>query len=107
MQVLHHSTTIDRGYSPFVHLAGIRQSARIQMIRTEAGEEVLARTGSQVLVRFRFLHRPEYIELNRPLIFREGNAKGCGTITKIFAADGAVVDSNEPEAGVEGNQITS
>ncbi|GBG34730.1 GTP-binding protein 1 [Hondaea fermentalgiana] len=88
VKVLHHSTTIDRGYSPFIHLAGVRQSARIVQILSDKGEEVLARTGSQVFVRFRFLHCAEYLEIGRPLIFREGNAKGCGRITRLFRENG-------------------
>jgi len=95
VRVLHHSTTIDRGYSPFIHLAGVRQSARILQILDDNGDEVVARTGSQVRVRFRFLHCSEYLEVGRPLIFREGNAKGCGRITKIFNDEGDVIESTE------------
>lgn len=91
IKVLHHSTTIDRGYSPFIHLAGVRQSARIIQILSDKGEEVLARTGSQVRVRFRFLHCAEYLEIGRPLIFREGSAKGCGRITRLFRESGEEV----------------
>mmetsp|Transcript_13744 Transcript_13744/g.24529 ORF Transcript_13744/g.24529 Transcript_13744/m.24529 type:complete len:549 (-) Transcript_13744:110-1756(-) len=94
IKVLHHSTTIDKGYSPFIHLAGSRQSARIQSILSDTGEEVLARTGSQVSVRFRFLHYPEYVEIDRPMVFREGSAKGCGQITAIFDEGGRVVASS-------------
>mmetsp|Transcript_14981 Transcript_14981/g.32150 ORF Transcript_14981/g.32150 Transcript_14981/m.32150 type:complete len:470 (+) Transcript_14981:445-1854(+) len=84
VKVLHHSTTIDCGYTPVVHSKNVRQAARIMKILTiDGNENTLARTGSEVLIRFRF-KRPEYIEVGRPLIFREGTAKGCGKIVRLI-----------------------
>lgn len=107
VKVLHHSTTIVPGYSPVVHMGVVRQAAKIVSIRPEAtsataksasvnvdgddgekkepisGEECL-RTGCQAIVRFRFMYCPEYLSPGRKLIFREGRAKGVGSVTRIF-----------------------
>lgn len=90
--VLHHSTSIEPRYTPFVHLGGTRQAAEVRRITDDTGADCVARTGSHVKVRFRFMHSPEFVSVGKPFIFREGNAKGCGRVTKIFAPDGALVD---------------
>lgn len=84
IKVLHHSTTINPGYSPVVHLGVVRQAAVILSIKNDKGEEVVARTGSQVKVRFRFLHFSEYLTVGRAIVFREGRAKGCGKVIELF-----------------------
>jgi GTPase len=89
VRVLHHATTIEKGYSPYIHVAGARESAKIVEIRDiKTNEETTARTGSEVFIRFRFLYYAQYLELGCPLIFREGDAKGCGRVTALFDADG-------------------
>mmetsp|Transcript_1323 Transcript_1323/g.1592 ORF Transcript_1323/g.1592 Transcript_1323/m.1592 type:complete len:507 (+) Transcript_1323:274-1794(+) len=84
IKVLHHSTTINPGYSPVVHLGVVRQAAVILSIKDKNGNECTARTGSEVIVRFRFVHAAEFLSLGRNLIFREGRAKGCGKITELY-----------------------
>lgn len=84
VKILHHSTTINPGYSPVVHLGVVRQASKILSIKNVSGEDVVARTGSQVLVRFRFLHSMEYLTIGRAVVFREGRAKGCGNVTRLF-----------------------
>lgn len=87
VKVLHHSTTISPGYSPVVHLGVVRQAAQIVSIKNKAGEDCTARTGNEVIVRFRFLHNAEFLSIGRLLIFREGRAKGCGRVTQLFPSD--------------------
>jgi GTPase len=101
VKVLHHSTTITDGYAPVIHLGVVRQAAKIIAIRPEGtaaksdqskdggnNKEVSVaeclRTGSQAIVRFRFMYCPEYLSPGRKLIFREGRAKGVGQVTRIF-----------------------
>jgi GTPase len=94
VRVLHHATTIEKGYSPFIHVAGARESAKIMEIRDiKTNEETTARTGSEVFIRFRFLYYAQYLEISCPLIFREGDAKGCGRVTALFDADGNQIES--------------
>lgn len=84
IKILHHSTTINPGYSPVVHLGVVRQAAVILSIKNTKSEDVVARTGSEVIVRFRFLHAAEYLTIGRAIVFREGRAKGCGNVTRLF-----------------------
>jgi len=87
IRVLHHSTTIEVGYTPMLHIGSVRQSARVLHIADSDGEAVVARTGSQVTVRFRFVGGFEFVQPETKLIFREGNAKGCGTVLRVFRDD--------------------
>ena len=53
--VLHHPTTIKKGYQPVVHARTVRQVAAVQDMNVE-----LLRSGTRARVRFRFQHYPEY-----------------------------------------------
>ena len=64
--VLHHPTTIKRGYQPVVHARTVRQVAAVQDMNVELLRSGLGR-GS-----FRFQHYPEYLSPGTPIIFREG-----------------------------------
>ena len=76
--ILHHPTTIKLNYEPVIHCGSVRQTASIRKMDKE-----LARTGDKANVTFRFKFKPEFIEINSQIVFREGNTKGIGTITKI------------------------
>lgn len=76
--ILHHPTTIKLNYEPVVHCGSVRQTACISKMDKE-----LARTGDKATVTFRFKFKPEFVEINNQIVFREGNTKGIGTITKI------------------------
>jgi len=77
--VLHHPTTIKRGYQPVVHARTVRQVASIEDMNTE-----LLRTGTRARVRFRFRHYPEYLTVGTPIVFREGRTKGMGVIKRVI-----------------------
>ena len=47
-------------------------------------EKELLRTGDQSNVRFRFIRRPEFIQKNKQIIFREGKTKGIGVVTELI-----------------------
>ena len=47
-------------------------------------DKELIRTGDNATVTFEFKFKPEFIELNNKIIFREGNTKGVGTIIKTY-----------------------
>jgi GTPase len=87
IRVLHHTTTIQLGYAPIVHLGTVRQSAVIESITFDQDakvEDQVLRTGSMALVGFRFAYRPEFVTVGRPLVFREGTTKGVGKVTRLF-----------------------
>jgi len=105
VKVLHHTTTIQVGYAPIIHVGTIRQSAIIEKITfphapatvsvpaaagslNEQGAEEqnqnVLRTGSTAVVQFRFAYRPEFVMPGRPLVFREGTTKGVGRVVRIL-----------------------
>lgn len=80
IKILHHPTTIKKNYEPIVHCGSIRQTAKIVDI-----EHDLLRTGDQSIVKFEFKSRPEFIQLNKQIMFREGKTKGIGIVTKLVS----------------------
>jgi small GTP-binding protein len=76
--ILHHPTTIKKNYEPVIHCGKIAQTAVIDSIDNE-----YLRTGDKGIVKFRFKYRPEFIEKDDILIFREGKTKGIGKIIDI------------------------
>ena len=87
--VLHHQTTMTRGYAPVMHIGVITQSAKIvDIINDETGETMEAlRTNDRAIVKFRFMYRPEFLSVGSILLFREGRAKGVGRVTHVGDAD--------------------
>lgn len=79
VRILHHPTTIKPNYEPVIHCGSVRQTAKITYMSKK-----LARTGDTANVIFEFKFRPEFIELNNQIIFREGSTKGIGTIIKTY-----------------------
>lgn len=77
--ILFHSTTIGKRYQAMLHCGVIRQTVSIVGMR----QDVL-RTGDRALVRFRFMHYPEFMKVGARLLFREGRTKGVGKITSLF-----------------------
>ena len=76
--IMYHSTTIKENYQSVIHCSFVRQSAKIISLHSEA-----LRTGDKSLVTFRFLYRPEFLRVGDRFIFREGNTKGLGLITRL------------------------
>lgn len=76
--ILHHPTTIARGYQSVLHIGMVRQTAQICRIHKSC-----LRTGDKSICRFRFLQREEYIHVGTPFVFREGSCKGIGKVTRV------------------------
>lgn len=76
--ILHHPTTVKQNYEPVIHCGSVRQSAKICQMDKE-----LARTGDTAIVTFKFLFRPEFIENDMNIVFRDGRTKGIGKVLKI------------------------
>ena len=68
--VLHHPTTIRENYEPVIHCGKIAQSAIIEEMNRDK-----IRTGDKATIKFRFKYRPEFIEKEDILVFREGENK--------------------------------
>ena len=77
--ILHHPTTIKQNYEPVIHCGKIAQTAIIESIDTEC-----LRTGDKGIVKFKFKYRPEFIEKEDILVFREGRTKGIGRIVELI-----------------------
>tara|TARA_B110001469_G_C9624261_1_gene311425 strand:+ start:586 stop:1806 length:1221 start_codon:yes stop_codon:yes gene_type:complete len=77
--VLHHPTTIRENYEPVIHCGKIAQSAVIEEMDRDK-----IRTGDKATIKFRFKYRPEFIEKEDILVFREGRTKGIGRIIELL-----------------------
>ena len=77
--ILHHPTTIRKNYEPVIHCGKISQAAKI----VEMDHEYL-RTGDKATIKFRFKYRPEFIEKDDVLVFREGQTKGIGKVIEVL-----------------------
>lgn len=73
--LLHHPTTIKKGYVATFHTSTIRQAVRFK----EIGDGYL-RTGDSAEITLEFLYRPEYLEDGQLFVFREGRTRGIGTV---------------------------
>lgn len=80
VKIMHHSTTIKVGYEPTIHTGCVSQVAKIMEIE----DTDVLRLGEKAIVRFRFSHRPEFIQPEAMLVFREGRTKGVGRILEVF-----------------------
>ena len=78
IKVLHHPTMIKLHYEPTIHCGSITQAAQI----IEMDKEHM-RLGDVAEVRFRFKFRPEFIQPNAKLVFREGMTRGIGKVLTI------------------------
>lgn len=99
--ILHHSTTMAKGYEPILHLGTVRQAA--EMTEILGGEEAL-RTGSRAEVVFHFRYYAEYLVVGSTFLFREGRAKGIGKVTQLIYDPSASSSSSSvvttPAAGM-------
>ena len=77
--ILHHPSTIRVKYEPVIHIGKISQTAKVMEMDREN-----MRTGDKALVRFKFKYRPEFIEKDDILVFREGRTKGIGKIVDLL-----------------------
>jgi len=78
IKVLHHPTMIKMNYEPTIHCGSITQAAQI----IEMDKEHM-RLGDVAEVRFRFKFRPEFMQPNAKLVFREGMTRGIGKVLAV------------------------
>lgn len=78
VKICNSSSTITKKYQPVVHCGGISQSVKI----IDMDKEYL-RSYDDAVITFRFMYRPEYLEVGNIFIMREGNLKALGKVLKI------------------------
>jgi GTPase len=79
IQILHHPGTIKVNYEPVATLGTTYQAVKIHSMNAN-----ILRTGDSARVRFRFVHRPEYISPGMYIVFRENRCKGFGIIKRVI-----------------------
>ena len=80
IKIYNSNSTITKKYQPIMHCGGISQAVEI----VEMDKEYL-RSFDESIATFRFLFRPEYLEIGNIFIMREGNLKAIGKVLNIMA----------------------
>jgi GTPase len=78
IKIYNSSSTITSKYQPVLHCGGISQAVQIVKMDKE-----YLRSFDEAVITFRFLYRPEYLEVGNIFIMREGNLKALGKVLKI------------------------
>ena len=79
VMILQHHTSVKSNFQSVLHIGPVRQTARISTTNTD---ECL-RTGDVSVVRFKWLFRPEYVEVGTRFFGREGSCRFCGEVISI------------------------
>jgi GTPase len=84
----NHHTTIKRGTNTMIHCGALRKAVVIDRISRDGKDLPCIRGGDdQVVVCFRFLQDRYFLEVDDLFIFREGNTRGSGVVTKLIVPD--------------------
>jgi elongation factor 1-alpha len=78
VMVLNHPTKITTGYEPVVHLETISETVIIETINGQL------MAGDKDKLRFKFKFNGFYVEEGQKFVFREGDSKGVGKVTKVI-----------------------
>lgn len=78
VMVLNHPTRIGSGYEPVVHVETISEAAAFYP------SENRLLPGDTGTTRVRFKFRPYLVEEGQRFVFREGQSKGVGTVTRVI-----------------------
>jgi GTPase len=97
--LFNHPNAVCVGYQPVVHSKCIRQSAVLIAIhllefdgkeksgelpsQKEAETSTSFSSGQNARCRFRFLYRPEYLQVGNSIVLREGQTRGVGTVLSV------------------------
>ena len=83
--ILSHATTIRPKYQAMLHVGPVSQTCAIIDIDRE-----YIRTGDRATVAFRFVQRPEYLNIGDRILFREGRTKGLGIVKSLGFEEGSL-----------------
>lgn len=89
--VLQHHTSIKTRYQSVIHMGPIRQTARVYC------EDEYLRTNDKAIVGFKFVYRPEYMEIGTRFFAREGNTRIAGEVIDLKLPGFAINASKEDE----------
>ncbi len=78
---LNHPTRITNGYEPIVHLETATEAAKVYP------EDDYLLPGDKGNVKIRFKFSPYFIEEGQQFVFREGQTKGVGTVTRTITEE--------------------
>lgn len=83
--ILSHATTIRPKYQAMLHVGPVSQTCAIIEIDRE-----FIRTGDRATVAFRFVQRPEFLNIGDRILFREGRTKGLGIVKQVGFEPGSL-----------------
>ena len=78
IKVFNSSSTITTKYQPIMHCGGIAQA--VQIVKMDRD---FLRSFDEAQITFKFMFRPEYLEVGNIFVMREGNLKIIGKVLKI------------------------
>lgn len=78
IMILTHSTTIQLGYTPYIHCANVGVTSKIV-----DGDMFPLRSRQKSSVTFEFL-TPQFVYPEAKLLFRDGNIKGIGIVREVY-----------------------
>lgn len=107
--ILQHHTSIKSRYQPVIHMGPITQTARIYCQDTEEsfqsrGATVL-RTNDKAIVGFKFIHRPEYMEIGTRFFAREGNTRIAGEVIELKLPQFAIEPCKQDDETLKFKQL--
>jgi elongation factor 1-alpha len=79
IMILTHPTMISSGYEPVLHCNTIAESVKLELL-----DKSYLKSGETAKVRMSFRYKPQFVQEEDKFVFREGETKGIGTITKIL-----------------------
>lgn len=98
--ILHHPSTIKKGYEAILHAESISQNVKFLKFTKiddsinydldnlsslfKNNSQELLRSNDKAYVELLFKYHPEFITIDSKVIFRDGTAKGYGIIVKIL-----------------------
>ena len=91
--ILSHATTIRPKYQAMLHVGPVSQTCAIVDIDRE-----FIRTGDRATVAFRFVQRPEFLNIGERILFREGRTKGLGIVKGLGYEEGSLTKQGQANA---------
>ena len=101
--ILSHATTIRPKYQAMLHVGPVSQTCAIVDIDRE-----FIRTGDRATVAFRFVQRPEFLNIGERILFREGRTKGLGIVKGLGYEEGSLAkqgQANGNSTGAVGDEV--
>jgi GTPase len=82
--IFNHAATLKTNYTPVMQIGNIRQPARMILDSTINENKDCIKLGEYAVVTFKFIQRPEFIDVNQVFVFRSGIVQGVGVIVDLI-----------------------